>query len=45
MTKLMEKPHAKDFLELGEIKATKGNLNYALSGDIDTEKYNTVLVC
>ena len=33
-----------DFVDLGEIKATKGNVNYELDPNIDTEKYNTVLV-
>lgn len=33
-----------DFVDLGEIKATKGNVNYELSEDIDLEKYDNVLV-
>ena len=33
-----------DFVNLGEIKATKGNVNYLLPEDIDLEKYNKVLV-
>lgn len=33
-----------DFIDLGKIKATKGNINYALPADIDIEKYNHVLV-
>ncbi|MBI3334448.1 DM13 domain-containing protein [Candidatus Pacearchaeota archaeon] len=35
---------ADDFIDLGEIKATKGNVNYPLPQNIDTEKYNKVLV-
>ena len=33
-----------DFVNLGEIKATKGNVNYLLPKDIDLKKYNKVLV-
>jgi hypothetical protein len=33
-----------DFIDLGIIKATKGNVNYELPMDIDLEHYNTVLV-
>jgi hypothetical protein len=33
-----------DFVDLGEIKATKGNVNYEISDDVDLEKYNKVLV-
>ncbi len=33
-----------DFIDLGKIKATKGNVNYELDQDIDTDKYNHVLV-
>jgi hypothetical protein len=33
-----------DFIDLGEIKATKGNVNYELPDNIDTTKYNKVLV-
>ena len=33
-----------DFIDLGKIKATKGNVNYELPDDIDLEKYNKVLV-
>ena len=33
-----------DFIDLGEIKATKGNVNYILPENIDLEKYNKVLV-
>ncbi len=32
-----------DFVDLGPLKATRGNFNYALD-DIDTEKYDKVLV-
>mgnify|MGYP001607241189 CR=1 FL=1 len=35
---------AKDFVDLGEIKATKGNVNYEIDSAIDTTKYNKVLV-
>ncbi len=34
----------KDFIDLGEIKATKGNVNYEVPADVDTKKYSTVLV-
>ena len=34
----------KDFIDLGKIKATKGNINYQLDDDINTDKYNKVLV-
>jgi len=33
-----------DFIDLGEIKATKGNVNYDISAEIDIKKYNKVLV-
>ena len=33
-----------DFVNLGEIKATKGNVNYLLPKDIDLKKYNKVVV-
>ena len=33
-----------DFIDLGEIKATKGNVNYELGDDVDISKYNKVLV-
>ena len=33
-----------DFIDLGEIKGTKGSFNYNLDSSIDTEKYNKVLV-
>jgi len=35
---------AKDFVDLREIKATKGNVNYKLSTDIEIEKYNKALI-
>jgi hypothetical protein len=35
---------ADDYVDLGEIKATKGNVNYELDSSIDTNKYNHVLV-
>ena len=33
-----------DIIDLGKIKATKGNVNYDISQDIDTNRYNKVLV-
>ncbi|NQV12190.1 DM13 domain-containing protein [Candidatus Uhrbacteria bacterium] len=33
-----------DFIDLGPIRATKGNVNYDVPVDIDIEKYNKVLV-
>lgn len=33
-----------DFIDLGKIKATKGNVNYELPEGIDTERYDKVLV-
>jgi hypothetical protein len=33
-----------DFVDLGEIKATKGNVNYDIPDDVDLEKYDKVLV-
>ena len=33
-----------DFIDLGEIKATKGSVNYEIPSGTDTEKYNKVLV-
>ena len=33
-----------DFIDLGPLKATKGNFNYELDPSIDTSKYNKVLV-
>lgn len=35
---------ANDYIDLGEIKATKGDVNYELENSIDLEKYNKVLV-
>jgi hypothetical protein len=33
-----------DFIDLGEIKATSGNVNYEIPNNIDTDKYDKVLV-
>jgi hypothetical protein len=33
-----------DFVDLGAIRATKGNVNYEIAASVDTEKYNKVLV-
>jgi len=33
-----------DFIDLGKIKATKGNVNYEIPSDVDVNKYNKVLV-
>ncbi|PIR46550.1 MAG: hypothetical protein COV07_03870 [Candidatus Vogelbacteria bacterium CG10_big_fil_rev_8_21_14_0_10_45_14] len=33
-----------DFVDLGRIKATKGNINYDVPLGTDTDKYNKVLV-
>ena len=35
---------AKDYVDLGAIKATKGNVNYDVPAATDTEKYRYVLV-
>ena len=35
---------AGDSIDLGKIKATKGNVNYAIPDNIDTDKYNKVLI-
>jgi len=35
---------ATDFVDLGAIKATEGNVNYVLPAGIDTEKYRNVLI-
>jgi len=35
---------ATDYIDLGEIKATKGNINYSLPQNIDSKKYKHVLV-
>lgn len=34
----------KDFIDLGEIRATKGNVNYELPPDVDLGVYNKVMV-
>jgi len=34
----------KDFINLGEIKATKGDVNYDVDSSIDISQYNHVLV-
>ncbi len=36
--------NAKDYIDLGEIKATKGNVNYEVPSSVDLSKYNKVLV-
>ena len=33
-----------DYVDLGPIKATKGNVNYDVPSDVDTNKYDKVLV-
>jgi len=33
-----------DFIDLGKIKATKGNVNYEIPDGVDVEKYDKVLV-
>ena len=33
-----------DYVDLGSIKATKGNVNYGVPAGVDTNKYNKVLV-
>lgn len=33
-----------DFIDLGKIKATSGNVNYEIPDGVDTNKYNKVLV-
>jgi len=35
---------AEDYIDLGKIKATKGNVNYDIPSEIDISKYNKVLV-
>lgn len=35
---------ASDFVDLGVLKATKGEVNYEIPAGTDTEKYSTVLV-
>lgn len=34
----------RDYVDLGKIKATEGNVNYAVGSTVDTDKYNKVLV-
>ncbi len=36
--------NAQDFVNLGPIKATKGNVNYNLPSGVDLRKYNQVIV-
>ena len=33
-----------DFIDLGEIRATKGNVNYEIDASVDTSRYNKVLI-
>lgn len=35
---------AQDFIDLGAIKGTKGNINYEIPADVDLDKYGNVLV-
>jgi len=35
---------AADYVDLGEIRATKGNVNYEIDPEVDLETYDTVLV-
>ena len=35
---------AEDSIDLGEIKATKGNVNYEIPASLDLERYDTVLL-
>jgi len=35
---------AEDFVDLGDIRATEGNVNYEVPAGTDVEKYDTVLV-
>ena len=35
---------AEDYIDLGPIRATKGNINYEIDSSIDTTKYNKLLV-
>jgi len=35
---------AKDIIDLGTIKATKGNVNYDIPDNVDLAKYNNVLI-
>lgn len=36
--------NGEDYIDLGELKATKGNINYEIPEDIDFEKYDKVLI-
>lgn len=36
--------NAEDYVDIGLIKATKGNVNYEVPNDVDLDKYNNVLV-
>ena len=36
--------NAKDFIDLGPIQGTKGNINYNLPSNVDLSRYNKVLV-
>ena len=36
--------NAEDYIDLGELKATKGNVNYDLPDDVDLSKYKYVLI-
>ena len=33
-----------DYIDLGKLKATKGNMNYDVPSDTDFDKYNKVLI-
>ena len=33
-----------DYIDLGKLKATKGNINYEISEEIDFEKYDKVII-
>ena len=35
---------ASEFINLGELKANKGNQNYKIPNDVDLSKYNNVLI-
>ncbi len=36
--------NASEFINLGELKANKGNQNYEIPDDVDLSKYNKVLI-
>jgi len=36
--------NASEFINLGDLKANKGNQNYEIPDDVDLEKYNKVLI-